>query len=372
MHCSERPLRPTLCALVQTAVGTSWGPVPLPPNKARTLAGSTFSSPTHRHTPIWRFPCWTGFCFNQFDSFFSVGRGLSCADGAGARNSKAAMPELPVESPKGTGDMNRGNTTKRPRLSSALLWRCRGNGGRSHARTLNFLGWAMTLVNMCQPCLLNLHLLFPLYKGLGGGGVWLWLRPILPNPVVMAGSEWATRQRYPESSSSSSFEAGNSLLTDSLRTRWVANKPTFFLPNGFVLQTKRQRCDIQKTDLRVSQEKPKTPVSAVQKRQEPFWEPPKFAARCHGTQVPRHRVLTGSWPGRPWQPEAWGAETEARDQTQLTWYKCLPTQKVQVPPEDGFWGIKMGLSTFLEGTWTLWATSTTKTNMNRRPEIRIP
>ena len=24
------------------------------------------------------------------------------------------------------------------------------------------------------------------------------------------------------------------------------------------------------------------------------------------------------------------------------------------PPEDGFWGVKRGLSTSLEGTWTLW------------------
>ena len=30
------------------------------------------------------------------------------------------------------------------------------------------------------------------------------------------------------------------------------------------------------------------------------------------------------------------------------------SQRVQVPPEDGFWVVKWGLSTSL-GTWTLWA-----------------
>ena len=35
---------------------------------------------------------------------------------------------------------------------------------------------------------------------------------------------------------------------------------------------------------------------------------------------------------------------------------CSPnlTQRVQVPPEDGFWGVKRAPSTSLEGTWTLW------------------
>ena len=30
------------------------------------------------------------------------------------------------------------------------------------------------------------------------------------------------------------------------------------------------------------------------------------------------------------------------------------SQRVQVPSEDGCWGVKRGLSTSLEGTWTLW------------------
>ena len=32
---------------------------------------------------------------------------------------------------------------------------------------------------------------------------------------------------------------------------------------------------------------------------------------------------------------------------------CKESQRVQVAPEDGFWGVKRGLST-LEGTWNFW------------------
>ena len=36
-----------------------------------------------------------------------------------------------------------------------------------------------------------------------------------------------------------------------------------------------------------------------------------------------------------------------------------------VPPEDGFWGLKRGLSTSLEATWTLWVLGCSKNKLHR-------